>query len=144
MASEVSDLWRVLTPYDQSLSGDFTAEELTSALQHLEPRKASGPDSICPESILHAGSEMKSRLSEFLSSCLFNLKIPKIWRRALVVAILKPNKPSGDPESYQLIDLLCIPFKILEHLIYAHVVLTPTSTSFPLGSKLVSDMEDQP
>jgi len=49
------------------------------------------------------------------------LKIPKIWRRALVVVIPKPEKPSGDPNSYRPISLLCVPFKILERLIYARV-----------------------
>ena len=49
------------------------------------------------------------------------LKIPKIWRRALVVAIPKPEKPLGDPKSYRPISLLCVLFKILERLIYARV-----------------------
>jgi len=49
------------------------------------------------------------------------LKIPKIWRRALVVAIPKPEKPMGDPKSYRPISLLCVPFKILKKLIYARV-----------------------
>ena len=75
MVSEVSDLWRVLTPDSQSFSGDFTIKELTSALQHLKPGIAAGPDSICPELIFHAGSEMRSWLIDFLSSCLRNLKI---------------------------------------------------------------------
>ena len=64
---------------------------------------------------------MKSWLRDFLSSCLRRLQIPKIWRRALVVAISKPTKPVGDPNSYRLISLLCIPYKILETLIYARV-----------------------
>ena len=45
----------------------------------------------------------------------------KIWRRALVVAIPKPGKPVGDPKSYRPISLLCVPYKILERLIYARV-----------------------
>jgi len=49
------------------------------------------------------------------------LKIPNIWRRALVVAIPKPEKPLGDPKSYRPISLLCVPYKILEKLIYACV-----------------------
>jgi len=50
------------------------------------------------------------------------LKIPKIWRRrALVVAIPKPEKPLRDPKSYRPISLLCVPFEILERLIYARV-----------------------
>ena len=80
MALEVSDLWRALTPDSHSFSSDFTIEELMSALQHLKPGKAPGPDSIYPHLILHAGTEMKSWLCESLYSCLLNLKIPKIWR----------------------------------------------------------------
>ena len=68
-----------------------------------------------------AGAALKSWLRDFLSSCLRQLKIPKIWRRALVVAIPKPAKPVGDPKSYRPISLLCVPYKILERLIYARV-----------------------
>jgi len=49
------------------------------------------------------------------------LKIAKIWRRALIVAIPKPEKPLGDPKSYLPISLLCVSFEILERLIYARV-----------------------
>ena len=111
VASDVSNLWRVLRPDGQSLSSDFTIEEFISTVQYLNPGKVPGLDSICPELILHAGTEKMSWLCKFLSSCLHNLKIPKIWRTALVVAILKLNKHQKDSKSYQLISLLCLPFK---------------------------------
>ena len=38
-----------------------------------------------------------------------------------MVMIPKPGKPVGDPKSYRLISLLCVPYKILERLIYARV-----------------------
>ena len=71
--------------------------------------------------ILHARSALKSWFRDFLNSCMRQLKIPKIWRRALVVAIPKPEKPLRDPKSYRPISLLCVPFEILERLIYVHV-----------------------
>ena len=116
---EVSDRWRATIPDAVNISDNFTQREFTAGLQHLKPGKAPGPDSICPELILHAGAALKSWLCDFLSSCLRRLKIPKIWRRALVVAIPKPAKPVGDPKSYRPISLLCVPYKILERLIYA-------------------------
>ena len=64
---------------------------------------------------------MKSWLHGFLSSCLHELKIPKVWRRALVVAISKPSKPVKDPQNYRPISLLCVTYKILERLIYNRV-----------------------
>ena len=78
-------------------------------------------DSICPELLLHAGAALKSWLCGFLSSCLHHLKIPKIWRRALVVTIPKPMKPVEDPKSYRSISLLCVLYKILERLIYTRI-----------------------
>ena len=118
---EVSDLWRATTPDAVNISDNFSQREFTAALQHLKPGKAPGPDSICPEFILHAGAALKSWLRDLFCSCLLQLKISKIWRRALVIAIPKPAKPVGDPNSYQPISLLCVPYKILERLIYARV-----------------------
>ena len=118
---EVSDLWRASPSSSANLSAAFSAREFPDALQHLKSGKAPGLDSICPEFILHAGPALKSWLREFLSSCMRQLKIPKIWRRALIVAIPKPMKPIGDPKSYRPISLLCVPYKILERLIYTRV-----------------------
>ena len=117
----MSDIWRATTPDPVNISDNFSQREFTAALQHLKPGKAQGPNSICPELILHAGAALKSWLRDFLSSCLRPLKIPKIWRRALVVAIPKPEKPVEDPKNYQLISLLCVPYKILKRLIYTCV-----------------------
>ena len=109
VCKEVSDLWRATTPDAVNISDNFSQREFTAALQHIKPGKAPVHDSICPELILHAGAALKSWLRDFLSSCLRRLKIPKIWRRALAVAIPKPGKPVGDPKSYRPISLLCVP-----------------------------------
>jgi len=74
-----------------------------------------------PEFTLHAVSALKSWFHDVLNSCMPQLKIPRIWRRTLVVAIPKPEKPLEDPKTYRPISLLCVPFKILERLIYARV-----------------------
>ena len=97
VSQKVFDLWRATTPDLVNISDNFSQREFTAALQHLKPGKAPGPDSICPELILHAGAALKSWLRDFLSSCLRQLKILKIWRRALVVAISKQGKPVRDP-----------------------------------------------
>ena len=83
-----------------NISDNFSRREFTAALQHLKPVKTPGSDSICPELIIHAGAALKSWLRDFLFSCLRRLKISKIWRRALVVAISKPTKPVGDPKEF--------------------------------------------
>ena len=84
----------------------------------LKPGKAPGPDSIYPKLINHnVAAVLKSWLRDLLSSCLQRLKVPKIWRRALVVVIPKPIKPVAPPKSYRPISLLCVLHKILERLI---------------------------
>ena len=105
VSQEVSNLWRATTPDAVYISDNFSLREFTAVLQHLKPGKAPGPDSIFPELILHAGDALKPWLRDFLSSCLCRLKISKIWRRALVVAIPKPGKSVGDPKSYR--PILC-------------------------------------
>ena len=69
---------------------DFTAAIFAAALQNTKPGEALDPDSICPELIIHAGAALKFWLCSCLSSCLRRLRIPKVWRRALIVAIPKP------------------------------------------------------
>jgi len=64
------DLWRIPIPEDKCISGEFTSDEFALALQQLKPGKAPGPDSMCPEHVLNAGSALKSWLYKFLSSCL--------------------------------------------------------------------------
>ena len=62
VSQEVSDLWRATTPNAVNISDNFSQRGLAAALQHLKSGKASGPDSICPELILHAGAALKSWL----------------------------------------------------------------------------------
>ena len=95
VSQEVSDLWKATTPDPVTMSGSFLQREFAAAFQHLKLFTARGPDSICPELILYAGATLKSWLRHFLSSCFRRLKISKIWRRALVVAIPKSTNPVG-------------------------------------------------
>ena len=117
----VSELWKIPKPPDKCNSGNFSTEEFGSALQLLKSGNAQSPDSICSELILHAGSALKSWLNKFLSCCSRQLKLPKIRRRAFVVAILKPSDPRADPKSHIPISLQCVLHKIFEKLIYADV-----------------------
>ena len=78
ISQEVSDLWMATTSGPVNISKNFTLREFTIALQHLKPDKVSRPDSVFPELILHFGAALKFWLCGFLSSCLRQLKIPKI------------------------------------------------------------------
>jgi len=116
---QLSDLWKIPTPEDHSISEPFRPEEFAAALRRLKPGKSPGLESIFPEFILHAGSALKSWLCDFLSSCMRQLKIPKIWRRAVVVAIPKPEKPLGTQRA--TVPYLCRVSPFLERLIHARI-----------------------
>ena len=90
---ELPDLWRATTPDVVNVFGDFSSREFAAALHHLKPGKTPCSDSICQQLSIHAGPGLKFYLRDFFSSCLRQLKIPKVWRRALVIAIPKPSKP---------------------------------------------------
>ena len=63
-----------------------------------------------------------------------------------MVAIPKPMKPVMDPKSYRPISLLCVPYKILERLIYARVeplidpLLPKEQTRFRHGKSTVDQV----
>ena len=146
VSQEVSDLWGATTPDPVYISDNFSQREFAAALQHLKPGKAPGPDSMWPELINHAGAALKFWLRDLLSSCFRRLKMSKIWRRALVVAIPKPMKSVGDPKSYQPISPLCVINEILERLIYARVdplidpLLPKKQTGFQCGKSTVDQL----
>ena len=113
---ETSALWQA-PGVDGFLSTPFTIQELTLAVRQLKSGKAQGPDNIPPEFLIHCGPRCLEWLREFYSKCLSNTTVPKIWRKATVIAIPKPNKPTDDPKNYRPISLLCVPFKLLERLL---------------------------
>ena len=109
---DLSDQWKIPTPEGHSISEPFRPEELATALRRLKSGKSPRLDSIFQKFTLHAESALKSWFCDFLSSSMRHFKIPKVWRRALIVAIPKPEKPLGDPNSNHPISLLCVLFKI--------------------------------
>ena len=114
---------------DPDLSGDFATEEIKTALKCVKPNKAAGVDKILPEFILHKGTEFNLHqgdkanecLRVFPSVCLSTSKIPKIWCRAKIIVLLKPNKSLDDPKGYRPVSLLCVPYEFMELLLHAHI-----------------------
>lgn len=56
-----------------------------------------------------------------MNTCIRLLKIPKICRKAKVIALLKPGKGPNDPKKFLSISLLCRLFKLFERLILNRV-----------------------
>ena len=99
----------------------FTTEEFDEALNHLKPGKAAGIDGITTEMIQHFGPITKNWILTVLNTCATSSSIPKTWRKARVVALLKPGKDPTSKKSYRPISLLCISFKLYERMIMARI-----------------------
>ena len=107
---------------DQDLTSDFTTEELVATMKTLKPGKSSGPGNIHPEFILHLDDSCMKWFTKLFSTCMEHKKIPKSWKMAKIIAVLKPNKPADSPKSYRPISLLSVAYKLLERLIYNRIL----------------------
>lgn len=103
------------------LCKSFTMEELNTVLKKCKLRKAAGLDDILTEQIKHFGPTAKKWLLNMFNSCMQQCKIPKIWRKAKVIAVPKPGKDLQDPKNYRPISLLCHTYKMFERLIQNRV-----------------------
>ena len=121
-------------------------EELQEAMKHLKPGKAPGLDGITTEIIQHFGIQTRSWVLARLNDCATTFNIPKIWRRARVVALLKPGKDPENKKSYRPISLLCILYKLYERMIMARMYptveqqLSPDQAGFRPGRSCCSQI----
>ena len=99
------------------LENDITTPEVSSAIKSLKLGKATGPDGIYNEFIKNCGTKLVHWLNKFLNICYHHIQIPKQWRHANVISLLKPGKPEISPQSYCPISLLCTTLKLLERIL---------------------------
>ena len=88
-----------------------------SGISSLKPGKAIGLDDISTEQITHFGPVAKEWLLELYNHCLATNKLPKIWKKAHVMALLNPGKDPSIPKNFRPISLLSHTYKLFERLI---------------------------
>ena len=77
---------------DTESTWQFTDEELHAAIDCLKNGKAAGLDDIRTEQIKHLGPTARKWLLSLFNSCVTLSQLPKIWRKARFIAILKHGK----------------------------------------------------
>ena len=121
-------------------------EEMEVSLSLLKAGKANGPDDISTELIQHLGSGTKKWLLQLYKSCLSTHKLPKIWKKAHVLAPLKPGKDAAIPKSYRPISLLGHTYKLFEWFMLNRVglvvdkLLIPEQAGFRPGKSTISQV----
>ena len=72
--------------------------EMTLTIHNMKCGKSPGPDNIHPELIKNLGPSGLKWLAAFFSTCMRLNLLPKIWRKANVIAILKTGKDAKDAQ----------------------------------------------
>ena len=103
-------------------------------------------EDIQTELIKQFGPKARYWLLRFFNNCTETKKIPKIWRQAKVVALLKPGKDPSVAKSFRPISLLCHTYKLFERLILNRIAedvdakLIPEQAGFCPGKSCTSQL----
>jgi hypothetical protein len=98
----------------------ISLDELETALMSLKPGRFDG---IHPEFIKNFGAQTKKWIISFMNDIVSTSKIPKLFKRAKVISIIKPGKDGTDPAHYRPMFLLSVVYKLLERLIFQRIQL---------------------
>ena len=79
-----------------SLVSAFSEEEYIKGIAALKNNKAAGIDDILVEQLKNLRPKAHKWLHTMLNTCFIEKKIPKIWRKSKIIAILKPGKDSEE------------------------------------------------
>jgi hypothetical protein len=99
--SSIRGLKSTLTT-DPAFSANFNINELESALKSVKLETAAGFDGVYPKFIRNCGKRTKEWLIliAFMNDVLSSARLPKLFKRAKVIAIPKPGKNGSDPAHY--------------------------------------------
>lgn len=95
------------------MSNPFDLSELNLAIKEMKTNKAPGIDNIRTEQIKQFGALTLQWILDMMNNCISEMTIPKMWRKAHVVALLKPGKDPNDVKNFRPVSLLCHLFKVL-------------------------------
>ena len=76
-----------------------------------------GDDNIPYEFYKHLPLTEQNKLVDFINHIFLNHDYPEQWRNAHVIPVLKPTKPSHDPNSYRPISLTIALGKLMEKML---------------------------
>jgi ribonuclease HI len=125
----------------------FTMRELDRALSKMKTKGAPGPDEIPPSFLKALGPLAKQELLEIFNASLEGADVPQIWRRAIIVPLLKAGKSPAKLASYRPISLTSCVVKLLERMIANRLIhLAETNGWFSrlqAGFRKTRSCEDQ-
>ena len=85
-----------------AISSDFTMLELETAIRCIKNGKAAGLDGVYPELILHFGLRSRQWILQLFNQVSQSGNLPSLFKRAKVLAVLKPGKDGTDASHFRL------------------------------------------
>ena len=98
-----------------------TLEMVIKKLNNLNTTKSPGPDEIHPRILKEVATSIAPALVKLYNNTLKAHEVPDDWKTALITAIFKKGD-KADPGNYRPVSLTCIICKILESIIYDHII----------------------
>ena len=99
------------------LAQPFTLSELKSAIQRMKSQGAAGPDKVPPNFLKHLGPKALRKLLDLYNLSLSTSTTPQSWRDAVIIPILKANKPPSELTSFRPISLTSCIAKLMERML---------------------------
>ena len=99
----------------------ITEDAVLKKLNNLVTTKSPGPDGIHPRVLKEVSSSIAPALTILYNNILKTHDIPEDWRSAIITALFKKGDKT-DPGNYRPVSLTCIICKVLESIIYDHIV----------------------
>ena len=90
-------------------------------LPNLKEHKARGPDNIPARMLKHCAGSIAPVLQKIYQASIDTRYLPSDWHRANIAPVFKKGNRSC-PANYRPVSLTSIPRKILEHIVYRHMV----------------------
>ena len=108
-------------PHQSIFTDNLSKSELEESLRKCKLQKAPGPDKVSNEMIVNLSGYGRMFLLNLINKTWKNGKLPKSWKKATVIPILKKDKPKEKVNSYRPISLTSCIGKIAERMINSRI-----------------------
>jgi len=109
-------LRKMATPNDES-TRSFSMDELEKAIRKMRVKGAAGEDEIPPSFLKALGPRAKVELLSIFNQSFDDASVPQMWRRAIILPLLKAGKPAGQIASFRPVSLTSCVVKTMERMV---------------------------